>query len=293
MLALLRLALLGSLAAIVVPAGSAEAATPRIFFSDFDDGARSLFSIRADGERRRRVTRSPGIDGSPSWSQRRRRLVFFRRATGTARLYTVRASGRGLRRIPRTRHAVDPAWSPGGRRIAFAMARSEGGSAIFTIRPHGRGLRRLTRYRGHGQPAWSPSGRSIAYVAAGGKIVRMRANGARKRVVVRGDAPDWSPDGRRIAYVGYNRRTRAYEIFTVRPDGSGRRSVTRDLEVPCAVDDEVCGHEDATPAWSPGGRRIAFATTLGGGAATGGIWTIRPDGSGARRISRRGEEPDW
>lgn len=47
---------------------------------------------------------------------------------------------------------------------------------------------------------------------------------------------------------------------------------------------------DSAPGWSPDGRLITFASNRDGG----GIFVVRPDGTGIRRVSRtKGKAPEW
>ena len=64
-------------------------------------------------------------------------------------------------------------------------------------------------------------------------------------------------------------------------DGSGKRNLTRAPQ-----------HDNWSPAWSPDGSRIAFASTREGGTLS--LWTMAPDGSDLRRVTDgHGEYPDW
>jgi len=73
----------------------------------------------------------------------------------------------------------------------------------------------------------------------------------------RGDAfsPAWSPDGRLIAFSSSVWTPENPEIYVVRPDGTGRRRLTKTKG---SVD--VLG-DDGWPSWAPGGKRIAFSAT--------------------------------
>lgn len=68
-----------------------------------------------------------------------------------------------------------------------------------------------------------------------------------------------------------------YGIYVARPDGSGRRRLTR-------------GRADTGPRWAPDGRELAF---LGKRDGQWDLYALRPDGSGERRLtSTESEEVD-
>jgi len=60
------------------------------------------------------------------------------------------------------------------------------------------------------------------------------------------DFPSWSPDGSTIAFTRNMQGN--YDIFTIRPDGSGLQRLTTDPG------------NDAHSTWSPDGQWIAFAS---------------------------------
>jgi Tol biopolymer transport system component len=81
------------------------------------------------------------------------------------------------------------------------------------------------------------------------------------------------------AYPGTNGRI-VFEqggvLYSIRPDGSGRRQLTTDTH-------------SHSPRWSPNGRRIAFHRA-------GDLWVMRADGSGAHRVtsgSANDINPSW
>lgn len=147
-----------------------------------------------------------------------------------------------------------------------------------------------------GLPAWSGDGRRIAGVGwvdtpydASGLYVTGTAGPGDQRAAPgqprlmqpgwTGGTPVWSPDGTLLAYSGCDPDdARRCGIWTMRPDEpASARLIVRN---PTALH----------PDWSPDSRRIAFEAGRSRGTA-GGILTVRRDGTGIRRIARRGSAP--
>jgi Tol biopolymer transport system component len=141
------------------------------------------------------------------------------------------ASADGSRAAPITSGPEDisPRWSPDGMRIAFTRRAGDDASEIWVVNADGTDARPLDaehRYAEH--PRWSPGGGWIAYQVQTSTHVR---SGTRAHTT--------------------------YDLWLVRPDGSGRRRLVRD-------DGDVV---NANPvyhvamgawAWSPDGRSIAY-----------------------------------
>ena len=97
-----------------------------------------------------RLTDSPAVDASPSWSPDGQHIVFMSNRDGTWDLYLVNSDGSGLERL--TRNPANDGlatWAPDGTYLAFVSDRG-GRWAIWAIRPDGSDLRKLFELGGGG-----------------------------------------------------------------------------------------------------------------------------------------------
>src|SRR3954468_1962137 len=292
-----RVAMATAVAATLALAPAAQAAFPGrdglIAFTRAEGSKHGqLYLVRPDGSGLRRITHRRHGAGGASWSPDGRRILFSSTPRRGGVQVFVKRLGGGVRQLTRGRDTYAyPAWSPSGRRIA--AVRGPGArdgfqyESLVTMRADG--SRKRVVYSGGrlstSYPAWSPDGRSIAFVhtdiggtgadpnvyvvpAAGGPATLVTDVGSQ-------DHPDWSPDGRLIAYT-YGLELGPDDIRVVRPDRSGDAPVTDALSV-----------SDGWPAWAPSGRRLAISRL-------GRIWTLAPDGSGLRQLTRgRTGVNDW
>jgi Tol biopolymer transport system component len=170
-----------------------------------------------------------------------------------------------------TRNVLGPQWSPRGDAIIFGIGvfdaffngfhsqflkpedRAEGGAQVAMINADGSGFRELTTGpNNNGFPSMSPDGKRFVYRSFGPEGDGLRIMNIETRtstMLNRGydNFPLWSPRGDLIMFSRLADGN--YEIWTIKPDGSGVRRLTN------------ARGNDAHMAWSPDGELIVFAST--------------------------------
>src|SRR5919108_1301354 len=197
----------------------------------------------------------------------------------------------------RLREVADPQISPDGETVAFVVVEADrdddrNRSSIWTVRVGGGDPVRLTYGRADGHPRWSPDGANLAFVRSEndepGQVWLLPAAGGEARRLTNlplGAAGFvWSPDSSRLAVLApvdiegepsddkekERRKTAPIVIRSAayKADGMGLiRSNRIHLFVVDAQDgtaEELTKNDTnaATPAWSPDGKRIAFAISF-------------------------------
>jgi Tol biopolymer transport system component len=181
---------------------------------------------------------------------------------GTDAIYLANIDGSARELIVR---GVDEhttfSWSPDGRQLAFSGGHKRA-EVIFIVNVDGSGVKRLT------QP---PRGR--------------------RRTEDWSQNPSWSPDGKWIAFDGARKATGDFllpDIYVMRADGTGERRLVGGRAL------------QWLPVWSPDGRTILFEQWVGIPKPSRiedpnklvDLYTINPDGSGKRKLTRISVEVD-
>jgi TolB protein len=225
---------------------------------------RALFAIAPNGTSERQLTHpSPGtVDDQPDWSRDGSKLA-FERCTSRCEVWTIGANGSALTRLgpncgrtapPKCEDRSAPAWSPNGKAIAINRAWGPVAhdtikfSALSVIDADGQPLRQLTVSK----PFAGDVGNAM-----------------------------WSPDGKRLVFEMHmsaaGKPAHGQALFTMNADGSGQRRLT-----PWKLN----GGDH--PDWSPNGKRILFRVVPADEIHGGNIYTIRPDGTGLKQLTRYG-----
>ena len=279
----------------VAPPPANEAAQRRILFWR-ETPWPSLWSVRADGTRLRRVYPTRQNAKRPRLSPDRRWISFDGASPGKPPItdfdvQIVRVDGSGRRTLAEsTAWELDAAWSTDGKRLSFSRWRPRGEdddwlrSQIWVVDVDGGPARRL----GLGTAArWSPDGKRLVFSAptpaSDGDLFVMNADGtARCRLLATPaleQAADWSPDGRRILFTRFG--PDGADVYSMNVDGTGVRNLTR------------APGFDLASSWSPDGSKVLFTGPRPGAAE---MFVVDADGSHARSLSRgrfRGSDPSW
>jgi Tol biopolymer transport system component len=241
-----------------------------------------------------RLTRSPAVDLSPTWSPDGRKIAFRSDRDGNDEVYVMNSDGSGQRNL--TQNAASdysPAWSPDGRTIAFATNRRDRtGNDVWLMDAEGGHPRPLVEQTGIDEyPSWSADGSRLAFGCTLGKILASRVgdfevcvvNADRTGLRRITDAPGisaaagWSPDGSLIVF-GSNRDQAPGSVspcgdaFVVRPDGGGLTKLTDGSFRACVS------------SWARDGH-IFFSSDRRHPGGEDDLWMMNGDGTGATLLS--------
>ncbi len=258
------------------------------------------------------LTKTPSLDELwPAFSPDGTKIAFVRCACDNRRggtvhdasnLYVMSATGGPAKQLTHEGRALKalnrPSWSPDGKRILFDAIVNGGWPHVYAVPADGGKVVRITSTKYTDEaPALSPDGKELAVFRTirSGPTWKMAlyvidlATGHATRVtggVVYDDRARWSPDGTRLA-VSRDAGKYLQNIWTVAPDGSALRQVTRGS-----------GDDKQWPVWSPDGSRIAYIKLPRSGSNyyVGTVATVRPDGTATATLPAPlalNEQPDW
>jgi Tol biopolymer transport system component len=285
-----------------VPAVGAAPLTDQgvISFSRPGEGELSIFSIRADGQGETRVTQAPPsrMDLHSTWSADGSWVAFTELSSDRSRIMTMRADGSARTNITADGAYYDlvPSISPDGSRIAYTSDRT-GNYEVYTIAADGTDERRIT----HSDPLvtfvgpkYSPDGTKLLVAMRESPtapnqdlyILNTDGTGPLQRLTTganNAESRSWSPDGARIVFN--NVVNGVGQIFVVNANGTGLTQITTNSgnTPPLNLGDffpTIRG--DVTPAWSPDGEWIAFASDRTGNFE---VNIVRPDGSSLSQVT--------
>lgn len=205
----------------------------------------------------------------------------------------------------KNRNVLAGAWSPLNERIVFSIGtfaaffggfrtlflkpadRAEDGAQIAIVNADGTGFQEITSGKDNNAfPTFAPDGKRLVYRTFSKDECGLRQMDLETKAVTKltseyDNFPLWSPRGDLILFSRLIEG--AYEIFTIRPDGTSLKRLT-----------STHGN-DAHEAWSPDGEYIVFASSRMGfkdeamytdaPQPYGEIFVMRYDGSGVEQLT--------
>ena len=249
----------------------------------------------------------------PFWSPAGDRVAFTRTDIGSVGIWSVDTAGGDLQ-LMHAGQVAGGTWSPDGRWIAYYQ---DGQILASGVQSDSQQV--LVSSPGSNRPAWSPDGMTLAFVRNGIVAVDV-ATGTERLLYPHGSYVQWFP-GTQSVLVGvaaaeagtfafYLVRVDAdsldaHDLMTIRtsddcgffvpsPDGStvffARMPRDRRAEVwsarPATYQlTQLTTDGGDFPAVSPNGLWVVYTRTA---PDDGGLWLMRPDGSGKKRLTQPG-----
>ena len=223
----------------------------------YQDKAYRIRLVRPDGSADHPLDAvANGPEDNPDWSPDGTRLTFVGEGDDPGSnpgLWVIGADGTGLARLvdctALCQYLDDASWSPDGTRIAYSRQQPDGRHGgrldVVTVAT---GRSTTVRSAAPGQffagVRWSPDSRWLVfewvqakpadYDAVSGvrlATLDLSAKGATPRPLTSpelfAELADWSPRGDRIVYAALPKAgASAHDLFTIRPDGTGRQRLT-------------------------------------------------------------------
>ena len=262
-----------------------------------------IYLIHPDGTGLRRLTRTGGFAGSPSWSADGKRVLYYETDEtgaylakgGNSRTELVSidiATGERTQYTASNQVKLSPQWLPGGR-IAYIL-RNASDVSLQIWNPNRKVETIVTNKVIHA--SWTPDAKQLVYErmlqpAMTEHLIPNASRDPEFELLLSEPFPAFSPDGKQLLYSQYgNNGTSAGDtsVQLMNADGSGKHELFH-----------KAGSSAYDAVWSPAGDMIAFAVGpyfRPAGAPTAQIALMKPDGSGYHEIAEDGFNngfPSW
>jgi TolB protein len=156
------------------------------------DGNPEIYITGLRGGMARRLTRTRGVESSPTWSPNGSELIYSSDQGGSPQLYRMGAGGGGGSMLSTGfGYCTDPSWSPDGKKVAFTV-RSGGGFSVAVMELGGGGARVVAAGQ---NPVWGRNSRHLIY-SSGSSLNLLDVQNGRSTTIVSGlgkvSEPTWS-----------------------------------------------------------------------------------------------------
>jgi eukaryotic-like serine/threonine-protein kinase len=244
-------------------------------------GATNLWIAPVDGSSPHRITTGPGPDEAPTVARDGTIAFVSSRWRYSLVLHDLN-KGENRDLLTYANYIWAPAFSPDGREIAFSRFETDGLWHVWVVDVDGNNPRQLTSTsKGEIYARFTHDGSSLVYMSwsGDGHIWRVPRNGGPPVAITDGasggDAyPEVSPNGRWLAFVR-NAEDKA-RLYLAPVDGGPARLL---VDSPSTL-----------PHWSPDGGWILYSPDR---SMRGGLFLVRPDGSGKKQIHPTGGWGNW
>jgi len=285
---------------VLTGCGSDEASI--ITFTRYDGTTGNVHAINPDGSNERLITSAAGVQAHSTLTPDGKTVVYSQVDPDGSSIMSAPLGGGEPTELNRgAQWSLVPHVSPDGTRIAFTSD-VDGNYEIYTMAINGSEVRQLTFTEPpiqHVGPKYSPDGTQLLYASDqdekdprneqdiwlmpsdGGAATRL-TNTINDR-----ESRGWSSDGTRI--VTQTVKNGVGQLLVLNADGTGLKQITdfptnTPIFSPGGIFPAMAGA--VTPAWSPDGEWIAFASNHEGNYD---IYLIRPDGSELTRLTQSPE----
>jgi Tol biopolymer transport system component len=261
---------------------------PLVLFGGLTGAGGGIFVSRPDGSGLQQLATDvlPGVHKSGDWSPDGQRVVFMDEST--ERMYIAHLDGSPTERLSvcDTAGCANPAWSPDGGRIAFSRLESAAGVigpaavGIYVVDVATGKVSRIVRLERPllaDVPRWSPDGQTILFGVdrmdeeaneTGAAVAIVPVAGGKIRYLTDfalfGYVSDWGSSTNSIAFSvdvrgatkGADVESETWDLYLVRPDGTGLRRLTNAKPL----------ERLRSPRWTPDGTKItAYDHQIPGG----------------------------